>query len=108
MTIEDDVSLGPFVPLISDTHDISAGSRRTGTPRKHPIVIRWGTWIGAGAIVLGGVTLGSCSIVAAGAVVTKDVPDNVVVAGFPARIVGHIRDGETLADVIPLENVTAE
>ncbi|MGW9402567.1 acyltransferase [Arthrobacter sp. NPDC055585] len=99
VTIEDDVSIGPFVRLISDTHDISTGSRRTGTPRKDPIRVGRGTWIGAGATVLGGVTIGSRSILAAGAVVINDVPDNVIVAGVPAKIVRHISDGEKVAEL---------
>lgn len=100
--LEDDVSLGPFVRLISDTHDISNGARRTGTPRKDRIVIGRGSWIGAGATVMGGVTVGSRSIVAAGAVVNADVPDNVVVAGIPARIVRHIEDAEDGVTLVPI------
>lgn len=101
VTIEDDVSLGPFVRLISDTHNISTGPRRTGTPRKDPIHIGRGAWIGAGATVLGGVTIGARSIIAAGAVVTSDVPENVIVAGVPARITRYIRDNEKVAELIP-------
>ena len=94
VTIEDDVSLGPFVRLITDTHEISSGSRRTGTPRKDPILVKRGAWVGAGATVMGGVTIGARSIVAVGAVVNRDVPDDVVVAGVPARIVRRIVDHE--------------
>ena len=50
-------------------------------------------WIGAGATVLPGVTVGENSIVAAGAVVTKDVPDNTIVAGVPARVLRSIKQG---------------
>lgn len=103
VTIEDDVSLGPFVRLITDTHDISSGARRTGTPRKDPILIKRGAWIGAGATVMGGVTVGARSIIAVGAVVNKDVADDVVVAGVPARIVRRIEDpeGEHIAVLTP-------
>jgi acetyltransferase-like isoleucine patch superfamily enzyme len=52
-----------------------------------PIVIKDGAWIGAGAIILKGVTIGEKSVVAAGSVVTKDVPPHVVVAGNPARVI---------------------
>jgi len=102
VTIEDDVSLGPFVRLITDTHDISSGDRRTGTPRKRPIRIGRGTWIGAGATVTGGVTIGSRSIVAVGSVVTSDVPDNVLVGGVPATVIRHIRDSESLDELAEL------
>lgn len=102
VTIEDDVSVGPFVRLISDSHDVGMKQRRTGNPRVDPIVIGRGSWIGAGSIVLGGVTIGSRSIVAAGSVVTRDVPDNVVVGGVPARIVRRISDCGDLAKLVPV------
>lgn len=108
VTIEDDVSIGPFVRIISDTHDISAGKRRTGTPRKDPIVIGAGTWIGAGATIMGGVTVGKRSIIATGAVVTKDIPDNVVAAGVPARVIRLIKDGEHGGELMELTGPTPE
>ena len=56
-------------------------------PHSHaPIVIEEGAWIGAGAIILAGVTIGRNSVVGAGSLVTKDVPSNSVVAGNPARL----------------------
>lgn len=108
VTIEDDVSLGPFVRLISDTHDISSGSRRTGTPQKLPIRIGRGTWIGAGATVVGGVTVGERCIVAVGAVVTEDVPDNTLVAGVPAKVIRHIQDTESLAELVAVDGESSE
>ena len=59
-----------------------------------PIVIGDKVWIGANATVLPGVTIGKGAIVAAGAVVTRDVPPNTIVAGVPARVVREIRPGE--------------
>lgn len=56
-----------------------------------PVVIRCNAWIGAGAMILPGVTVGENAIVAAGAVVTKDVPDNAVVAGVPAKVLRNIK-----------------
>ena len=108
VTIGDDVSLGPFVRLITDTHEIGYKSRRTGTPRKDPIKIGDGTWIGAGATVMGGVTIGKKVIVAVGAVVNRDVPDNVVVAGVPARIVRHIQDRVDRAELVPITRMRPE
>ncbi len=55
-----------------------------------PVVIGDDVWIGANAVILPGVTIGQHSVVAAGAVVTKDVPDNTIVAGVPAKIIGSI------------------
>lgn len=53
------------------------------------VTIGWDVWVGYGAIILGGVTVGPMSVVAAGAVVTEDVPANAIVAGNPARVVGQ-------------------
>jgi acetyltransferase-like isoleucine patch superfamily enzyme len=58
-----------------------------------PIVIGDDVWIGANSVILPGVTLGSHVVVAAGAVVTKDVPDNCVVAGVPARVIKQLEAG---------------
>ncbi|OCG73995.1 acyltransferase [Microbacterium sediminis] len=84
-TIGDNVNLGPFVRLITDTHEIGPSRKRAGAVRHDPIVIGDGTWIGAAATVVAGVTIGKGCIVAAGAVVTADVPDDTLVGGVPAR-----------------------
>jgi len=62
--------------------------------KRAAITVRDDAWLGAGAIVLPGVTIGEGALVGAGAVVTKDVPDWAVVAGVPARIVGDVRSKE--------------
>lgn len=85
ITLEDDVFVGPNAQLITENHPEQPSKRRN--VYANPINIKEGAWIGAGAIVLPGVTIGRHSIVAAGAVVTKDVPDNTIVAGTPARII---------------------
>lgn len=89
-TIGDGVRIGPFVRLISDTHEVGPPSRRAGKARFDPIVIGEGTWIGAAATVLGGVTIGRGCIIAAGAVVTKDVPDNTLYGGVPADFIRNL------------------
>lgn len=86
-TIGNHVSIGPFVKLIGDSHEISNVVKRAGKSTYKPIVIGDGVWIGAGATVLGGVTLGRGCVVAAGAVVTKNVVPDTIVAGVPARVV---------------------
>jgi acetyltransferase-like isoleucine patch superfamily enzyme len=88
ITIEDNVMLAPKVSLLSEGHPISAKERQTLTTGK--IHIKRNAWIGANATILQGVTIGENSVVAAGAVVSKDVPDNVIVGGIPAKILKSI------------------
>jgi acetyltransferase-like isoleucine patch superfamily enzyme len=85
ITLEDNVLVGPKVNLITTNHPIEPGQRR-GTISL-PIVLKKGAWIGANVTVMPGVTIGENAIVGAGAVVTKDVAANTIVAGVPARVV---------------------
>lgn len=88
ITIEDDVLIGPKVNLLSEGHPISP-TKRHGLAPGH-IHIKKNAWIGANATILAGVTIGENSIVAAGAVVSKDVLDNTIVGGIPAKIIKNI------------------
>jgi acetyltransferase-like isoleucine patch superfamily enzyme len=88
ITIEDNVMLAPKVCLLSEAHPISPTERQTLTVGK--IHIKKNAWIGANAAILKGVTIGENSVVAAGSVVSKDVPDNVIVGGNPAKILKKI------------------
>ena len=81
--IGDDALIGHNVVLASLNHDLDPERRATTIPQ--PIVIGDRAWIGANATVLAGVTIGDNSVVAAGAVVTKDVAPNTIVGGVPAR-----------------------
>ena len=85
ITIEDKVLIGPGAKLLSVNHSIDPEKRRGIIAS--PILIKENAWIGANATILPGVTVGKNSIVAAGAVVTEDVPDNVIVGGVPAKII---------------------
>lgn len=85
LDIADDVMIGPNVSLITASHPLDPFERRTTTIGQ-PIVIERNVWIAAGAIVIGGVTVGENSVIAAGSVVTKDVPPNTLVGGNPARV----------------------
>ena len=89
-TIGDRVNIGPFVRLITDTHEMGTHDRRAGAVRHDPITVGDGSWIGASSTVLAGVRIGSGAVVAAGSGVTEDVPDDVLVAGVPARIVKRL------------------
>jgi len=88
ITIEDNVLIAPKVSLLSEGHSISPGERQSLVPGH--IHIRKNAWIGAGATILPGVTIGENAIVAAGAVVSKNVPANTIVGGIPAKIIKAI------------------
>ncbi|RYC66587.1 DapH/DapD/GlmU-related protein [Spirosoma sordidisoli] len=85
ITIEDEVQIGPGVKLTSENHSLDPADRKTVLLQ--PILIKRNAWIGAGATLLPGVTVGENAVVAAGAVVSRDVPPNTVVAGIPAKVV---------------------
>jgi acetyltransferase-like isoleucine patch superfamily enzyme len=87
--IGDDVMIGPRVSLITSGHPLDPNQRRKQIVAA-PIVIQRNVWLGAGAMVLQGVTVGEDSVVAAGAVVTRDVPPGTLVAGVPAQVVRPI------------------
>lgn len=86
ITIDDDVMIAANVQLISNNHDL----------HDHPLLlckpvhICRNAWIGAGATILPGVTVGENAVVAAGAVVTKDVAENTIVGGNPAKFIKNI------------------
>jgi acetyltransferase-like isoleucine patch superfamily enzyme len=92
ITLGDDVMIGPNVSLITSEHPVAPSKRRAYLLGK-PITIETGVWIAAGATVIGGVTIGENAVVAAGSVVTRDVPPNTLVAGNPARVIRSI-EGE--------------
>ena len=82
ITIEDGVLIAPRVSVLSEGHPVSPNERQSLVPG--PVHIGKNAWIGAGAVILPGVTIGENAVVAAGAVVTKDVPANTIVGGIPA------------------------
>jgi acetyltransferase-like isoleucine patch superfamily enzyme len=91
ISIGDDVMIGPNVSIITAGHPVAPSDRRTCVVAK-PITIERNVWVAAGATIIGGVTVGENSVVAAGSVVTKDVPPNTLVAGNPATVVRAIGD----------------
>ena len=88
ITIEDNVMIAPKVSLLSEGHPLEPEHRHQLAPGK--VHIKRNVWIGAGATILPGVTVGENAMVAAGAVVTKDVPDNSVVGGVPAKVIKYL------------------
>jgi acetyltransferase-like isoleucine patch superfamily enzyme len=88
ITIEDGVLIAPKVSLLSEGHPVSPNERQSLLPGH--IHIKKNAWIGAGATILPSVTVGENAVVAAGAVVSKDVPANTIVGGVPAKIIKTI------------------
>ncbi|HBV76766.1 MULTISPECIES: sugar O-acetyltransferase [Vibrio] len=101
VTIGDYVLIAPNVQLCAASHPNILHERIEPFACGDPISIGDCVWIGAGTIVLGGVTIGSNSIIGAGSVVTKDLPDNVIAVGNPCKVLKTIEHGEmpTQADV---------
>jgi acetyltransferase-like isoleucine patch superfamily enzyme len=90
ITIGDGTMIGMNVTIATLNHGLSLDTRNTTYPS--PVNIGENVWIGSNATILPGVTIGDNSVVAAGAVVTKDVPENTVVAGVPAKVVKKINN----------------
>jgi len=84
------VMIGPNVQIYTAAHHLQAKPRNRGQEVAKPIVIEDNVWLGGAAILLPGVTVGRNAVVGAGAVVTRDVPANTVVAGNPARVIREI------------------
>ncbi|MFJ9773645.1 sugar O-acetyltransferase [Kitasatospora sp. NPDC101157] len=94
ITIGDKTLIGPNVQLLTATHPLEPGLRRAGYEYGEPISIGENVWIGGGAIICPGVTIGDDAVVGAGSLVTADVPPGVLVYGSPARIVRSLPSGE--------------
>lgn len=95
VVIGDEVFVGHGVMFINDRHPRATANGRLQVESDwelKPVLVKRGASIGTAAVIMGGVTIGECAMVGAGAVVTRDVPDGAVVAGVPARI------GEVLWD----------
>jgi len=93
LSLGNDVLIGPQAVLVTGDHDFSRldvpATQRDYTGK--PITIGDNVWIGAGAVVLGGVSVGENAVVAAGAVVTRDVPAGMVVGGVPAKVIKMVQ-----------------
>lgn len=107
VTIGDRVNIGPNVTLTTAFHPLAAGERSgftvNGVEYPHPcyakpIVIGNDVWIGAGAIVCGGVTVGDGAVIGAGSVVTRDIPPNCVAVGVPCRVLREITEADSMAN----------
>lgn len=94
--IGDNVMFAPNVTVITATHPVLPALREKGLQFNVDVKICSNVWIGAGAIIMPGITVGENSVVGAGSVVTKDVPPNTVVVGNPARVLREIGEHDRI------------
>lgn len=92
VTIGDEVQIGPHVQLLTATHPLDPALRRDKRESAQPITIGDNVWLGGGAIVCPGVTIGRNTVVGAGSVVTRDLPPVVVAVGAPARVIKSLEE----------------
>lgn len=90
ITIGDDCQIGPNVQLLTPIHPTEPGPRRDRLERAEPITLGDNVWLGGGVTVLPGVSIGDNAVIGASAVVTRDVPANVVAVGNPARVLREV------------------
>jgi maltose O-acetyltransferase len=95
ITIGNRVAFGQQVLLMTSTHILTGPERRSGPLVARPITIHDAAWVAARATILPGVTVGQGAVVAAGAMVTKDVPPHTVVAGVPAAVIRKLNNNES-------------
>ncbi|GIQ80928.1 hypothetical protein KIPB_001808 [Kipferlia bialata] len=86
--------LAPSVQISCAYHPLDAPTRVSGLELSKPVTIGNRVWLGMGAQILPGVTIGDDCVVGAGSVVTRDIPPGCVVAGVPARVIRHVGDEE--------------
>lgn len=92
ITIGDNVLIGPNCQLYTPQHPTDHVMRRKQVETAYPVTIGDDTWLGGGVIVLPGVTIGKRCIIGAGSVVTKDIPDDCVAVGNPAKVIKKTAD----------------
>ena len=90
--IGSNVMFAPGVQVLTATHPLEAKERNSGKEFAKPITIGDEVWIGGNAIICPGISIGNRAVIGAGAVVTRDIPDDVFAAGNPARVVKHIEN----------------
>ena len=94
--VGDCVKFGPNVVVCTAAHPILPALRRKEYQYNLPVHIASGVWIGAGAIILPGVSIGENSVIGAGSVVTRDIPPNVVAVGNPCRVMRSINENDKI------------
>ncbi len=87
VTFGDYVFIGPNCSFYTASHPLDVKQRNQGLESAHPIKVGDNVWFGGNVVVLPGVTIGNNSVIGAGSVVTKDIPDNVVAVGNPCKVI---------------------
>ena len=90
--IDDYVMIAPNVTICTGTHPVDPTLREKIVQYNLPVHIKRNAWIGAGSVILPGVTIGENSVIGASSVVTKDIPDNVVAVGNPCRVLREVSE----------------
>lgn len=94
ITIGDNVFIGPYCGFYTASHPLDYKRRNQGLEKALPIVVGNNCWFGANVSVMPGITIGSGCVIAAGSVVTQDVPENSLVAGVPAKVIKQIDEND--------------
>lgn len=94
--VGDDTMIGPNVTIASAGHPIHPGLRSRGYQYNMPVRIGRNCWIGAGVVIIPGITIGDNVVIGAGSVVTKDLPDNVVAVGNPCKVLRNVDQRDDL------------
>ena len=92
LVLKDEVVIGPYVIIATADHTFKDSSVRFGGSVRAPVEVGRGSWIASHVVVTPGVIIGKGCLIAAGAVVTKSIPDNVVAGGVPAKIIKECTD----------------
>lgn len=96
VTIGDDVMIGPNVGIYTPNHALCSDERTNHMERSLPVTIGDRVWIGGNTVILGNVTIGKDTVIGAGSVVTKDIPDGVVAFGNPCRVIREINETDRI------------
>lgn len=94
------VFIAPNVCIACAGHGIDAKQRAAGVTTSAPITIGSDVWIGANTVIRGGVTIGNGSVIGAGSVVTKDIPEGVIAAGNPCKVIRDITEEDKIEDIM--------
>lgn len=92
LVLQDEVIIGPYTIIATAVHKFKDNSARFAGAKRAPVQIGKGSWLAAHVVVNPGVTIGRGNLIGANAVVTKDTPENVFVAGVPARVISQRKD----------------